>query len=359
MAKRLCLFACCCLLTAPLETVCQCPGVLPPGTGGFGADGAEAVVMDSVPGSFFTYDKFYLFRPRSASVPLPLVCFIPGMGRGGNDLVTYERLLRHMSSRGYCVVLLTYRMVSFPYQGMTYRRMYRGIRRAARTYAAYADTTRLGMMGHSFGASSIPSHLYRALTKQKWGANGAFMYLMAPHYVFGITQDQLRKFPPHVKLITEVFQDDDCNDHRMAKDLFETIGIPASEKDFIILRSDSNAANHCRLDADHSTPNSVSRGKEVTDALDYYGVYRYFDALADYTFSGSIAAKEIALGNGAPSQRFMGTWPDGTPVREAVISDSAPLIRPRSFYYFHWMHPWNVRRKTYHLSMPDGATTVP
>jgi hypothetical protein len=177
--------------------------------------------------------------------------------------------------------------------------------------------------------------------------------------VFGITQDQLRNFPPQVKCIAEVFQDDDCNDHRMAKDLFETIGIPASEKDFIILLSDSNAAACCKLYADHSTPNNVSRGNDVTDELDYYGIYRYFDALAEYTFTGSAAAREIALGNGAPSQRSMGTWPDSTPVREAIISDSAPLIRPQSFYYFHWKHPWNVRRKTYHLSMPDGPTIAP
>jgi hypothetical protein len=357
--NRYCLFACLCLLAAAQTTACQCPGVFPAISSGYGADGPDSVVVDSVAGTIFSYDKFYFFRPFVASRSFPLIYFLPGMGKGGNDLVTYERLLHHMASRGYCVVLLTYRMISFPYQGMTYRRMFRGIRRAARACAAYADTTRLGMMGHSFGASSIPSHLYRALTKQKWGSNGAFMYLMAPHFVFGITQDGLRHFPPHVKCIAEVFQDDDCNDHRMAKDLFETVGISATEKNFIVLLSDSNPDARCRLCADHSTPNNFDKGKDVTDALDYYGIYRYFDALAEYAFTGSAAAKEIALGNGVPSQRFMGTWPDGAPVREAIVSESAPLVRPRSFYYFHWMHPWNVRRKKYHLSMPDGPTIAP
>lgn len=337
----------------------QCPDTANPITSGYGSDSSVTIVLDSVKGNFFTHDKFYLFRPQNIPHPLPLVYFIPGMGKGGNDLVTYERLLRHMAGKGYCVVLLTYSMVSFPYQGMTYHRMFRGIKEACKRFAPYADTTRIGMMGHSFGASAIPSHIYRALTKQKWGANGAFMYIMAPHYVFEITQKQLLGFPPNVKLIVEVFQDDDCNDHRMAKDLFQTISIPFSEKDFIVLLSDSAKEAHCALIADHSTPNTVSKGKNVTNALDYYGIFHNFDALADYTFTGNPLPKEAALGNGNKTKRYMGTWPGGTPVREAIVSDSAPLVKPQSFYYFHWTHPWNVRRKQYHVWMPDSATMRP
>jgi hypothetical protein len=315
--------------------------------------------VDSVPGGLFTHDKFYLFRPQQVPHPLPLVYFLPGMGKGGNDRITYERLLRHMAGRGYCVVLLTYKMISFPYQGMTYHRMFRGIRDARKRFIPYADTSRIGMVGHSFGASAIPSHLYNALTRQKWGERGAFMYIMAPHYIFEITQKQLLNFPPGVKLIVEVFQDDDCNDHRMAKDLFQTIGIPYSEKDFIVLLSDSSGGDSCKLTADHSTPNTFGKGANVTNALDYYGIFRYFDALADYTFTGNAQAKEAALGNGNAVQRFMGTWPGGKPVREAVVSDSAPLVKPTTFYYFHWTHPWNVRRHENRLWMPDSATAKP
>lgn len=347
------------IVTLPFPCFAQCPDTANPITSGYGSDSSVAIVLDSVKGNFFTHDKFYLFRPQNIPHPLPLVYFIPGMGKGGNDLITYERLLRHMAGRGYCVVLLTYSMVSFPYQGMTYHRMFRDIKEACKRFAPYADTTRIGMMGHSFGASAIPCHMYRALTKQKWGANGAFMYIMAPHFVFEITQKQLLNFPPDVKLIVEVFQDDNCNDHRMAKDIFQTISIPFSEKDFIILLSDSTSGSACKLIADHSTPNTVSKGTSVTNALDYYGIFRNFDALADYAFTGDQQAKEAALGNGNKTRQYMGTWPNGKPVREAMVSDSAPLVRPRTFYYFHWTHPWNVRRKEYHLWMPDSATMRP
>ncbi len=342
-----------------IEIEGRCPDAIPPISSGYGADGALPVTVDSVSGRFLVHDKYYLFRPANVRQPLPLVYFFPGMGKGGNDPVTYERTLRHLASRGYCVVFLTYRMISFPYQGPTYRRMFRGVRHAARSWAPYVDTTRIGMIGHSFGASCIPSHMYRALVRLKWGAGGAFMYLMAPHYVFGITQKQLERFPPNVKLIAEVFQDDDCNDHRMAKDIFQTIGIPASGKKFVILLSDSNASSRCRLVADHSTPTTFDHGQTSADALDYYGIFKYVDALSDYAFTGNPAAQAMALGPESASQRFMGAWPDGTPVRQAIVSDSAPLVRPRSFYYFHWMHPWNVRRKEYHVWMPDSATLKP
>jgi hypothetical protein len=55
----------------------------------------------------------------------------------------------------------------------------------------------------------------------------------------------------------------------------------------------------------------------------------------------------------------MRTRENGMPVRKAIVSESAPLVKPQTFYYFHWTHPWNVRRKEYHLSMPDSATLRP
>jgi hypothetical protein len=350
---------CCILLWISFDICAWCGNAIPQMSSGYGADGPAAVATDSVNGRFFVHDAYFLFRPKDADRPLPVLFLIPGMGKGGDKPITYGRLLRHLASRGYCVVLLTYRMVSFPYQGMTYHRMFRGIQHAVRSWSSFIDTTRIGMVGHSFGASCIPSHLYRAITRQHWGSNGAFIYLMAPHYVFEITQEQLKHYPAGVKLVAEVFQDDDCNDHRMAKDIFETIGIPDSEKNYIVLLSDSNASSKCKLEADHSTPTTFDRGHDAADALDFYGVFRYIDALADYTFTGNLEGKALALGPGSDGQRFMGTWPDGTPVKQSIVSKTAPLVRPRSFYYFHWMHPWNVRRKTYHLWMPDSATLVP
>ena len=81
------------------------------------------------------------------------------------------------------------------------------------------------------------------------------------------------------------------------------------------------------------------------DGMDYYGVYRIFDALAHYTFAQSQEAKEVALGNGSEKQRFMGTWPDSSPVKEPLVSDNPVMLHPHKHYFFHWKHPWNLRRR--------------
>jgi hypothetical protein len=56
----------------------------------------------------------------------------------------------------------------------------------------------------------------------------------------------------------------------------------------------------------------------TTDAIDFYGLWKLFDALCDAAFSGK--NREFALGN-TPQQRFMGKWSDGSPVKELVVTD--------------------------------------
>ena len=57
-----------------------------------------------------------------------------------------------------------------------------------------------------------------------------------------------------------------------------------------------------------SLPNSVN-------ALDYYGFWKWLDALTDAAFYGP--SREYALGD-TPEQVFLGTWSDGQPVAPAV-----------------------------------------
>ena len=54
------------------------------------------------------------------------------------------------------------------------------------------------------------------------------------------------------------------------------------------------------------------------DALDWYGTWKWLDALMSCAFAGEWC--EVALGN-TPEQRFMGVWSDGVPVTEAVVTD--------------------------------------
>jgi hypothetical protein len=109
--------------------------------------------------------------------------------------------------------------------------------------------------------------------------------------------------------------------------------------------SDSSSIYSYKLRADHALPfNSYDVEGEV-DGLDYYGIFRYLDALAEYSFTGNLKAKKIALGNGNKIQRFMGIWPDNTPVKLCYVSDNPPMIKNSDYYHFHWYHPLNSRRK--------------
>jgi hypothetical protein len=55
-----------------------------------------------------------------------------------------------------------------------------------------------------------------------------------------------------------------------------------------------------------------SKEPAVTNALDYYGTWKLFDALRDAAFDGK--NRDLALGDG-PAQLAMGNWSDGTPVK--------------------------------------------
>ena len=61
-----------------------------------------------------------------------------------------------------------------------------------------------------------------------------------------------------------------------------------------------------------------------TNALDYYGTWKLFDALTDAAFYGK--NREYALGN-TPEQRYMGNWSNGNPVKELIVTDD-PQSQP-------------------------------
>jgi uncharacterized protein (TIGR03437 family) len=138
---------------------------------------------------------------------------------------------------------------------------------------------------------------------------------------------QFVNFPQHAKVIVQVYEQDGVCDHRIGKEIFERINLPASEKDFVMLLREERLGY--KLEADHGTPSGSGQ-----DAHDFYGVYRLLDALADYAFTGREEAKRIALGGGSAEQRFMGLWPDGRPVRELFAGDCVTVTRSSVSFVF-------------------------
>jgi len=306
---------------------------------GHGATGPYAVAVDTIRTSHARREPTLIYRPEGVGTRLPLVFFLHGLRT--NKRGVYDHICQHLAGRGLCVAFPHYRLRSFPGPRRTYRKLFSRMAEIVEVLGERIDTTRMGFVGHSFGGAAIPAFSLRAISQLGWGRESAFLFIMAPHFVFGITEDELRHFPSHVKMIVEVYEDDDCNDHRMAKHLFETIAIGKDEKVFVTVLSDTSEPLGYAQVADHAVPYGPGDALGEIDGLDYYAIYRPLDAVAEYALNGDAQARAVALGESDTGPRFMGYWRDGRRVKEALVSDHPEMLKPMSQYFFSWKHPWN------------------
>ncbi len=310
---------------------------------GFGSDGPFEVRVDSVvnpiePGSFS-----YLFTPAGAdSARLPIIVLLHGYT--GQDRLFFEPYISHAVSRGAAVIYPTFPVLPVASSAQRVEQKIAIIKSGIASIAAASqklDTTRVGVQGQSFGGGMAPAIGWHLFKEKGWGKSGALLYLTAPWYCHGISQTQLDSFPRHVKLVTMVFDDDAINDHQMAVDIFTNIGIPASEKTFVTLMSDSIDGLHMR--ADHFVPYGTHYIYGQENLLDYFGVYRFGDALAACVFEGDEEGRRIALGDGDSAQCFMGRRVDRTPVRPCRITDTPAALHAETDYFYPWDNPLNPR----------------
>jgi acetyl esterase/lipase len=303
-------------------------GPIPPIASGFGADGTFQVdtvrfpVVGWVQQGGTVPRNVEVFYPRGTTTPRPTVLFAHGYG--GIEPVYYGELIRHLVSRGYVVVFSVY-PVTIDFRAL-YRTLDTGFVGAVRRFPNIIDSTRIGFMGHSFGAGAMVSLAHTAFTSRAWGKNAKWLYSMAPWYSLELTNDQLRTFPADTKLIMQVYADDRTNDLAMARDVFRSIAIPNAEKDFITVFTDTTDG-YTYL-AGHQLPNMATPTGGAFDAYDYYATFRLADALIEYAVTGDAAAKNVALGNGSAEQVFMGSL-RGRAVKPLAVTD-APTQLPNA-----------------------------
>ena len=303
---------------------------------GYGADGEYRMVRASFDNPAKKSYKVYVFRPKGLK-NRPTIFFAHGFG--GIDPQYYMSLIRHVVSRGYVVVYPSYPALQS--SGDRYDIIFTGFEEAAQRFSKYIDTTRVGFMGHSYGGGATPSMAYRGIVENGWGANGAFLFPMAPWYSFDITDAELQAFSDGVLMIMQVYDEDRTCDQRMAIDIFNSISIPAKDKDYHILYSDSSAEHDYVLSADHLTPCASPDPLLplfIEDGLDYYGIWRPLDALCAYLWEGKKTARKYALGGGRKLQRYMGKWPapDGSRVKRKWVGDDPQPTQEQSYYSWRW-----------------------
>lgn len=294
---------------------------------GYGSPGKFRTIADTFPNPIDPKLNVYVFRPREAGVPSPAIFFLHGYI--GQNPEEFEALINHIVGKGYLVVYPTYTF--FPRADNTktvlekYDMINAGIDRAIALDKSYMDTAHIGFFGQSFGAGALPSAAYRMVAEKKWGSGGAFLFASAPWYVYAITRENLKHFPDQVNCVVQIYNEDHINDHEIAVDLFDSIGIPPQRKKFYTVYSDSS--NGYVMHANHFVAYGVKNINGEQNLLDYFGVYKLFDALADYSFTGNTAGRAIALGSGTKEQLYMGTWSDGRQVKSMTVTN-----QPKAYY---------------------------
>lgn len=306
------------------QTPSQCDTNIPPITAGYGADGPYKADMESVDNPGFARKPVEIFFPLRASGKRPVVFFSHGYGPGAWE--TNEGLIDHAVSRGYIVVFSSYPMIGVTMDAR-YDALWQGFQAAVDKFGDRMDLTRVAFVGHSFGGGANPSMAYDGIVKKGWGSNGAFLFELAPWYVYQMPNDKLAALPKSLAHAVEVYDKDNKNDHRMAIDLYANT--PVDQRYYFLVHSETVAG--CDITADHAVP-----GRNPSERQREYALYRPFDALAADAFDKSTEAK-AALST-------MGASTSVSPYQPLELVAHPSPVQPESYYDNAWSSSRNSRK---------------
>jgi dienelactone hydrolase len=307
----------------PLATTPQPP--LQPTTGPGSSEAffrGVTAIKQAPPGRFLA--DYWLFVPADprpgttlAGEPFPLVIFIPGSGAVDADL--YLAWVEHLVRRG-AVVLYPLYQVAIP-GGETGDRqnvlddVRAGLETLEREGIA-VDVSGVAVVGHSLGAEQAV--IYTA------SAAGAGLPVVTA--VMSIAPEcqsaegaclgmDLGAVPADARVLLVTEAEDPLATSAVKRIWAELEAVPWANREVVTLPSDAHGRPV--LAATH-TQALASDGSYPPDVLDWYGTWKWLDALMGCAFEGKWC--EYALGD-TPEQRFMGVWSDGVPVAGAIITD--------------------------------------
>ena len=249
--------------------------------------------------------QYWIIEPAQP-VPkkAPLVIFLHGYSAMTPN--TYRGWVDHLAKRGNIVVypryqarLLTPATEYFPNVAASVRDAL-GV--LAKPGHVKPDLERVALVGHSAGGVQTANYAVLAMSEKLPAPKAAMIVEPAQGKDGGfkiIPMEDCEKFAASLKLIVMVGDADGLAGEGCARTIWRDTK-HVQERAFVTLQSDTHGMPS--LKADHLSPISWSR--VATDALDWLGYWRTFDALMDAAFSG----KPLAVD---PS---MGVWSDGVPV---------------------------------------------
>jgi acetyl esterase/lipase len=333
------------------------PPALPPTQPATGPGGAE-VAYDGLLAQHFGPQPdgtgeptgYWLFEPteprtQGAAGPLPLVIILHGYSVVDPEI--YHAWIDHLVRRGAIVVYPDYQndfgSVAADVQRTDFPKTLTDAEAAVRAALlvlgtgghARPDLGRVAVVGHSHGAILAAAYA-AAAASQGLPVPGALLLAMpgcslrqTPATVAACrVLGDLSTIPSTTRVLVLAGGDDTLAGTDPQWVWAQLTAVRADHKDFVTLVGDAHGQPP--LVADHFvawTTSAVFLGHAVgtLNALDWYGTWKFLDALMGCSFAGQDC--QDALGN-TPQQRFMGTWSDGVPVTEAIVTENPGTPTP-------------------------------
>ncbi len=300
--------------------------VLPPGPPSSGpgstnyAFGGMSVTMHGTGSS-----AYWVFEPSVPQpVSAPLVAFNHGYGALTPDY--YWAWIEHIVRRGNIVVYPQYQASTLT-PPSTYTTNAINAVKSAITWlqtngaSVLPQLDKFAVVGHSMGGL-ITANIAALATEQGLPPVRAALSSQ-PGITWGLIYlplADLSKISPGTLLLAIAGTADTVVYDIDARRIYqESINVPATNKDFVLMRSDAHGSP--ALTADHYASCATTNAPFPPDTLDYYGFWKLFDALSDAAFYGS--EREYAL-RGGFQQTSLGLWSDGQPVKP-LVSASQPV----------------------------------
>ncbi|RMG79901.1 MAG: alpha/beta fold hydrolase, partial [Bacteroidetes bacterium] len=277
-------------------------------------------------------DGYWLFEPRC---PQPdsarVVVFIHGYG-AYNPMV-YGKWIAHLVRKGNIVIFPRYQAhLLYPLPNAFADYVAKGIRSALDELKKAGHVRPifepLAVVGHSFGGA-IAADL--TIHYKKYGIPAPkAVFLCAPGTGF-VSMGRLSTYagmPPDVQLLIMVSEDDYVVGDELGVQIFKEATRTPNRN---LIRQFRDRSQSPGISAWHNESYSLDetfdagfRNRTINralwmaslDAVDFYGYWKFFDALLECSRSGTWC--EYAFGN-TPEQRFAGHWPDGTPIKAFEI----------------------------------------
>ena len=281
-------------------------------------------------------DGYWLFEPQS---PQPdsahVIVFFHGYG--AYNPMAYGEWIRHLVRKGNIVIFPRYQESMFsPLPSGYADNAAIAIKNALKELSS-GDHVRpkkgnLAFVGHSFGGA-ILSNLsvnYKAFGIPK--PSVAMLCSPGTGWVSMGTLDSYAEMPADMKLLVIVSENDKIVGDEFGLRVFNEAK-NVKDKNFIRQFRDAHgdeyiSAEHnevyCLLmdyDSGHRSP-SAKRSMRIsrTNAIDYFGYWKWFDALLECSRNGNYC--EYALGN-TEDQKSLGCWSDGTTIKPVEVFTEA------------------------------------